>query len=158
MAVAKKGEKSYSIQKLWSRQKEIIRLVASGLHTQREVAEILGIAESTVSNIVTSALGRQTLDMLEGAADAETVDLMVKIRALAPIALSVQEEMLLDAGTPQRLKNDISNKVLDRAGYVPVNKNLNMNVNRGLTQEDIDSIKRRAKQLSGEVEEAECVD
>jgi len=148
------GNERYDIKRLWGQQKEILRLVASGLYNNKQVAEMVGVTPQTVSNIINSALGKQTLEMLEGAADSEAVDLMIKLRALAPIALSVQEEIMMDDETPKRLKNDVANKMLDRAGYAPINKNLNMNLNAGLKREDIEAIKQRARELQ-EVEMAQ---
>ena len=154
MPYTEDGNKSYDIKRLWGQQKEILRLISSGLYNNKQIAEMVGVTPQTVSNIINSALGKQTLDMLQGAADSETVDLMVKIRALAPIAISVQEEILLADETSSRLKNDISNKMLDRAGYTPVSKNLNLNLNAGLNNEDLAAIKKRAKELQ-EVEVAQ---
>ncbi len=142
------GNKDYNIVRLWGQQKEILRLVASGLYKNTEVADMIGVTPQTVSNIINSALGKQTLDLLQGAADSDTVDLMVKIRSLAPLALAVQENILTDDATHPRLKNDISNKVLDRAGYMPISKNLNLNLNAGVTAEDLEAIKKRAAELN----------
>jgi len=154
MPYQEEGNERYDIKRLWGQQKEILRLVASGLYKNKEIADMVGVTPQTVSNIINSALGKQTLDMLNGAADAEMVDLMVKIRALAPIALTIQEEILMDDDTPKRLKKDIADKLLDRAGYAPVTKNLNMNLNAGLKREDIEAIKKRAKELQ-EIEVAQ---
>lgn len=140
-------ERSYSITKLWSRHKEIIRLVSSGLYTQNEVAKITGNSIQTISNVMNCALGKQARDILEGVADAEAVDLMARYKVLAPLALAIQQEMLIEESTTKNLKNDIANKIQDRAGYVPVTKNISVNVNRALTREDIESIKSRAREL-----------
>ncbi len=142
------GNKCYDIQRLWGQSKEILRLVVSGLYNNIEVAELVGCTPQTVSNIINSALGKQTLEIMEGAADSETVDLMVKIRAFAPIAFAVQEEMMLDEATPKGLKNKVADKVLDRAGYTPISKNLNLNANVGLTGDDLEAIKKRARELN----------
>lgn len=147
MPYKEEGNERYDIKRLWGQQKEMLRLVAAGLYTNKQIAEIVGVTPQTVSNIINSALGKQTLEILEGAADSEMVDLMVKIRSLAPIALSVQEEIMLDEDTSKRLKVDVANKMLDRAGYVPISKNMNLNLNAGLKREDIDAIKKRAKEL-----------
>ena len=112
------------------------------------MAELVGCTPQTISNIINSALGKQTLEIIQGAADADTVDLMVKIRALAPIAMAVQEEIMLDEATSKGLKNKVADKVLDRAGYTPISKNLNLNLNAGLTGEDIEAIKKRAAELN----------
>ena len=150
-------ERSYSIQKLWGRSKEILRLFASGVYSQVEIAKILGISAQTVNNIVNSALGKQSLEILEGAADAEAIDLVARYKALAPIALSLQTEMMMGTDTTQALKNAIADKIQDRAGYMPVSKNLNVNVNAGLSKEDIAEIKNRAREIMLVREEEESV-
>ena len=147
MPYTPEGNKSYDIQRLWGQQKEILRLVASGLYNNKEVAEMVGVTPQTISNIINSALGKQTLEILEGAADADTVDLMVKIRSLAPIALAVQENIMLDEETPIGLKNKVSEQMLHKAGYVPVQKSISLNANIGLTGDDIEAIKKRAEEL-----------
>jgi len=134
-------------KKLWSRQKEVLRLLASGLCTQKEIAKMLDITPESVNALARSELGRATIEMYDGAADHEAVTVMARLKALAPIALTVQEEMLLDETTPNRLKNDLANKVLDRAGFAPVQRNVSLNVSAGLTAEDLENIKNRAREI-----------
>jgi len=151
------GNESYDIKRLWGQQKEILRLVASGLYTNKEVGDLVGVTPQTVSNIINSALGKQAMEILQGAADAELVDLNVKFKYLAHLAVGVQENILLDEGTSKELQNKISDKFLDRAGYTPVAKNLNMNLNAGLDKDDIDEIKKRAEDLNRIKVEREAV-
>lgn len=140
-------QRSYTITKLWSRHKEILRLIASGLYSQKQVAEIVGTDPQTINNVVNCALGKQTLEMLHGAADAETVDLLARYKVLAPIMLTLQTEMAMEEGTSKPLKNAIANRIQDRAGYAPVAKNLNVNLNRVMSREDLEGIKARVRQL-----------
>ena len=150
------GNENYDPKRLWAKHKEILRLRGSGLYNVKEIAELTGVTHVTVSKIINSALGKQTLAMLESAADEQAVDLMIQIRSLAPIALAVQQEMLLDEeSTPKRLKNDIANKMLDRAGYTPVTKNVNANINVGLTKDELENIKKRARTLREETMEVQ---
>lgn len=137
----------YSVKALWSRHKKILRLLSTGQYSRTDIAESVGVTPQTVSNIANSALGKETLEILNGAADAESVDLMARFKALAPIALSIQQELMMEENTPKRLKNDIANKILDRSGYQPVSKNLNVSVNKELTREEISEIKDRAKEI-----------
>ena len=125
----------------------MLQMHASGLYTRKEIATALSCNVQTVSHIINSELGKQQLAILEGAADAEAVDLMVSIRTFAPVALAIQQELILDEGSTGELKNKIADKMLDRAGYSPVQKNLNMNVNAGLKKEDLDLIKKRAIEI-----------
>lgn len=147
MPYKKEGNKNYQIQRLWGRHKQMLRMISLGLYTVQEIADELGVEHHTVSKVINSELGKEMLAMLAGAADSETMDLMVRIRTLAPVALAVQEDLLLDEGSSGDLKNKIADKMLDRAGYAPVTKNLNVNVSAGLKKEDLDIIKRRAKEI-----------
>ena len=147
----------HEIKRLWGKQKEILRLVASGLYTNKEIAALVNVDPNTVSRIIHSDLGKHTLEMLQGTADVEAIDLMKRIKVLSHIAISVQEDLLMQEGTDAALKNKIADKMLDRAGYTPISKNLNMNVNKGLTAEDLERIKLRAAELRGEVQDAELV-
>jgi predicted transcriptional regulator len=145
--------RSYNIQKLWGRAKEIVRLFASGVYTQVEIAKILGVTAQTVNNVLNSALGKQMLAILDGAADAEAIDLFAQYKALAPVALALQTNMMMDETTSNALKNAIADKIQDRAGYMPVNRNLNVNLNGELTKDDVAKIKDRAAELRALQEE-----
>jgi len=140
---------SYVIKRLWGQQKEILRLVASGLYNNKTIAELLGVTPQTISNIINSAIGKQTIDMLQGTADLDSIDLLARLKSLSHIALTVQEDMLLDEATNPGLRNKVADKILDRSGYTPITKNLNMNVNAGLDADDMKKIKERANELRG---------
>lgn len=142
-----KDNKNYNIARLWGRHKNMLSLFSTGLYTIKEIAKQLGVSPQSVSHIVNSELGKQHLAMLNGAADSETMDLMVRIKAMAPIALAVQEELLLSEESTGDLKHKIADKMLDRAGYAPITKNLNVNVSAGLKKEDLDLIKKRAMEI-----------
>jgi len=145
-----KGEdniRSFEPKRLWGKQKEILRLIASGLYTRKEVAEMLGVTPQTVTNITRSELGRSMLQMMDGASDHEVVTTVAKIRALAPIAAMVQEEMLLDDDTSPALRNAVANKILDRTLGAPIARSMSISVSAGLTMEDLNSIKQRAREI-----------
>jgi predicted transcriptional regulator len=140
-------------KRLLSRQKEILRWVSSGLYNHKEIAEILGVTTATVCNIIRSELGRKTLAMFEDSADFDVVQMQERIKTAASLALTIQEDMMLDEETPLRLKKDLTDGFLNRAGFSPVNKNMNLNVSAGLTREDIERIKTRARELEESVRE-----
>jgi hypothetical protein len=148
----------HEIKRLWGKQKEILRLVASGLYNNKEIAAMVDVTPQTISNIIHSSMGKNTLEMLQGTADVEAIDLMKRIKVLSHIALSVQEDLLIGDGATPDLKNKIADKLLDRAGYTPISKNLNLNVNKGLTSEDLERIKKRAAELRGEMFEEAVVE
>jgi len=150
-------ERAYKIKNLWGKPKEIIRLFAAGIFTQIEIAQIVGCDAQTVNNILNSELGKEHLSMLDGAADAETVDMLKRYKILAEVSLSIQQEMLLGDYTSLSLKNKIADKIQDRAGYTPISKNIHMSVSSGLETSDLDRIKARAKELK-EIEEGVYVE
>jgi len=141
------------IQRLWGKQKEIIRLSASGLYTNKEIAEIVGVTPQTVSNIINSELGQSQIEILQGMRDAEAVDVSIMIKKLAPIALSIQQELMLSPDEKSELKSRIADSILDRAGHVPISKGVQLTV--GLTSKDIAEIKARAEELQMEVKAIE---
>lgn len=157
MPYDEEGNKNYEIQRLWGSHKSMIRMHASGLYTRKEIAEALGVTPQTISHVINSELGKQMLSMLEGAADSESVDLMVSIRSFAPVAVAIQQEIALDESTTSELKNKICDKMVDRVVGTPMSKNLNMNVSAGLKKEDLDLIKQRAIEIKNltKVEEDE---
>ena len=157
MPYKEEGNKKYDIARLWGRHKTMLSLFTTGLFTIAEIAEQVGYTPQTVSHIINSELGKQHIAMLEGASDSESMDLMVRIKSMAPMALAVQEGLLLDEGSSGDLKYKISDKMLDRAGYAPISKNLNVNVSTGVKKEDLDEIKKRALEIKNlsKVEEEE---
>lgn len=82
---------------------------------------------------------------MQGAMDADTVDLGIKIQQSAPRALRLIEDII--AGTEDEasisLRARMADKHLDRAGYSPV-KRLQV-ASAQLTREDIEEIKERAR-------------
>ena len=147
MKIVKIRGKEYDIERLWSNQKEILRLVASGIYTPQEVANLCNVAVSTVYRLIKTEMGQQYIEMISGASDQDAVDVTSRVKALADIALSVQEDFLLDSTLEKGLRNKIADKILDRAGHVPVTKNLNVKIGAGLTIDAIEQIKVKANLL-----------
>lgn len=138
--------KDYNIKKLWANQKEILRLLASGIYSPQEVADICKVHVSTVYRLAKSEYGRQHMAMIEGAADADTSNLVSRIKSLAPIALSIQADMMLDLDVDPKLRDKIADKIIDRAGYAPTTK-IDMTSRKGLSHDDINSIVEKAEEL-----------
>ena len=141
-----KNSKHYAVKKLWSNQKEILRLLASGLYSPKQIADIVGVNVHTIYRLSKSEMGKQYIEMIEGAGDAEALEINSRLKQLAPIALSIQEDILFDESNPT-LQNKIADKILDRAGHVPVTKNITGVVSAGLTRSDIAGLKEKAKAL-----------
>ena len=138
---------AHQIVKLWGKQKKILEMKSQG-YSIKEIIRATGMEKTSIQHILGSELGRNHMAMIEGASTFEAFDIISKVKALSPVALEIQEMMLLSDDTSPRLVNDIANKILDRAGHAPVTKTMNANLNVGLTKEDLDAIKARAKELS----------
>lgn len=143
---------NYDIKKLWFNQKEILRLLASGIYTPKEVAEMCDVAVSTVNRLARTEHGKEYMEMISGAADNDTRFLVSRINKAAHIAFSVQLDMMMDENEKSSIRNNIADKIMDRAGYTPISKSMNMNVNQFLENDDISDIKQRAMELKKENE------
>ena len=153
------GGKKYQIKEIWASQHEILRLAILGWKGS-EIAAKLNCTEATVSNCVNSEIGRRQLQIMQGARDGETLDIMKEIRDLAPKALKVIEQTMDDpiAGPKTRLSAAVD--LLDRGGFAAPKVIQGQFVTAHLTVEDITELKNRARQIiatSEEVAEAEVI-
>lgn len=82
---------------------------------------------------------------MHAARDIDAVDISQEIKALAPAAVKVLEE-LMDNDLPN-IKLKAAQDVLDRAGFAAVKTIQTANIHAHLTREDIDDIKKRAKDI-----------
>jgi hypothetical protein len=140
-----KAERTFRIGQLWDTHHEILRRLSLG-EKGSVIAEDLGVSKAMVSYTKNSKLGEDRLGILRGAMDAETIDLGIRINKFAPKALELLEDVVEgkfeDASIALRAR--YADRHLDRAGYSPVKK---MAVaSASLTREDIEGIKKRAKE------------
>lgn len=96
-------------------------------------------------------------------ADMDAVEVQKEIQALAPYALNVMEELMLDRTTKQEVRAKLAGSILDRAGHGAIRKHQVLTGH--LTKEDMDEIKKEAAQYapirrngSAEVEDAEVIE
>lgn len=156
------GNRKYSIQKIWDRHNEIIRLILLG-QDNISIARELGVTPQNVSDVRNSPIVRERLEILQEERDASAVDISKRISRLAPKALDVMDEILrgeaaCTAGDRLRAAVD----VLDRGGYSAPQRH--EHVHGVLTGKELLAIKKRvekAKEIaedSGEVQDAEIVE
>ena len=149
---AGRPNQTYSLQKLWGKQEEILRYFAIGTKP-RHIAEALGVTVQTVHNICNSSLGQAKIRQLQGHRDVEFMQVQHRIAELAPVALEVAEETMLAATTPTKLKYKIAHDVLAMAGHGPVQKAVVRQTAR-LSDEDRKAIDAIAKTfINGEPED-----
>ena len=162
MAKLPTGNRKYQIKQLWSRHEEINRRLLLG-QKSKDIAKDLKISEATVSYTKNSKLAQKELGIMKAARDASTMDVAQQIQEIAPQALEILEEIMVDDDSQKSLKAKVATDLLDRAGYSPPKKVLGMVAHQHFTGDDIEKIKARAKKIGigtgaiiqeGEVEDA----
>jgi hypothetical protein len=143
----KKPRAYKDIGNLWEKHYEMLRLCSLGM-TNPQIAETLGVSVYTVKNITESTLGRQHLMVLRGSRDADTVDLMQRIRDFGPKCLDVLEDVIAGknvGGEKPKLTVRV-NAAKDYLNRIPEVSPHSRRDNRTalMTLEDIQNIKRRA--------------
>lgn len=142
----------YDLAKLQERHREILRLAAMG-GTDKDIAARMGVTTVMVRYTRRGALGNKQLIMLRNGRDMAAMDISERIQELAPDALRVIEEVV-QQGTIDNVPIDrkeriaASNKILDRAGHVPPQKIIGNINHRLLTNDHIQEIKDRAREIS----------
>jgi hypothetical protein len=140
---ASSGRK-YQIEMLWETHREILRLKLLRF-THRDIANVLGIAEATVSYTVNSAVGKRHLEVMRGAADADTLDMAKEIRDRLPKALEILDEVMNDPNAPKALRAREANNIIDRAIGKPPQTVKAEHLHAHLTAEDIEDLKKRGR-------------
>src|SRR5215510_336005 len=138
-----KDARKYNIKKLWQLHANITQQVSLG-KTNVEIAEQLDITPQTVSNVRNSPIGKEKVEILTAAMDAETVDIGRRIREFAPKALEYLERIIegREPGASVALRAKYAAQHLGRAGYGEITKVHSLNAT--VTKDDIEAIKQRA--------------
>lgn len=139
----------FEIKEMWERHHQICRLAVMGLKG-KQIAETLGLSEQTVSNTLNSQIVKRHLHILRDAADLAAVDVAAEIKALAPLAARRLREIMENDATETKLQASVSQDMLDRAGHGAIKKVQSENLHAHLTLDEIEEIKRRARQLAQE--------
>jgi len=139
--------RKYEIGQLWDIHHEIIRRISLG-ERGSDIARDLGVTQTMVSYTKNSRIAQDKIDIMRGAMDADTVDLGIRIREIAPKALELLKEVVDGNGAGKEatigLRVGTAKDILDRAGYGAVKKFMGLHAQ--LSPEDIDRIKRRARE------------
>lgn len=144
------NRRQYEITHMTERHHEIARRLLLG-QGNTEIASALGITPQMISVVRNSTCVREKLATMSGARDMDSVDLAKEIRELAPKALKVLEEIMVDTNAPKHVRLSAARDALDRAGYAPVKK---VDVNSAhivLDAEAIEAMKKRAYEVAGDV-------
>ena len=138
------GTREYQIQKIWNSHHEMMRLAICGWK-QSDIARHLNVSEAMVTYTLNSEIVRKQMSIMQGARDADALDVAIEIKRLAPLALQRLKEVLQDEAAQARLRVDVAKDLLDRAGYAPIKQVEGKMFNVHLTAEDIEDIKARAR-------------
>ena len=141
--------KPFAIKKMWDRHHEIARRLVLG-EKPTDIAKDLGITKETVSNTRNSPIVRDHISVLQAARDVECIDVAQEIKATAPKALKLLQDILepdtdIGQSASPALKAHTARDLLDRAGHAPVRK-FSGEIAHGLfTAADVAELKARTK-------------
>ena len=140
----RKSPGSYQLKKMKAVHRRIAEHAALGL-PDKDIATLVGVSPKTVSYTRNSKVVQDYMDILEKAAQGQTVDTLTELRELAPFAARTLEVLMLNPNTDDKIRASVAQDLLDRAGYAPVKKvaTAHMNV---LDTKDIAEIKQRARE------------
>jgi len=147
----------YTLQKMNQMHHEIVRRIVLG-QKDHEIADAIGCTKATVKYTRESPVVKQKLEIMMGARDASVLEVRKRINSLAPLALQQLEEMMIDETASDATRTKIAQDLLDRAGYNPVAKSMDLTK---FTQDKMEEIKKRARRnglvVDEEVEDAEVL-
>lgn len=141
--------KSWVVNEMWDLHHEIARMLLVGVKNT-VIAERLGCSPQTVSNVRNSPVVKEKLAIMQGARDANSVDVAKEIQKLAPKAIEFHRTILeagkdnVEVTNGQRFKS--AESILNRAGFAPQPPaQRHEHVHAHLTAEQLEGIKERAR-------------
>ncbi len=147
------------IKELSSRHQQMARLLVGG-HSQAEIGRMLGMHKSTVSRLMKDPAIVREVKRLQEMADVNSTTCVPgipeKISEGAYKAIQVLQDILNDERNDPdmlKVKSNVALELLSRAGFGP-KKQVNIqeaSVSAHFTSEDIEEIKRRARQARPEL-------
>ena len=140
-------KKRYQIKELWSNHNEILRLKVLGVSNVR-IAEIVGMAKETISLVLNSDIAIAKLKIMEGARDAETIEVAVEVKKMIPEALKIYEKIIKGDKEISKLQKDTADTLVMSLGGYEVPKKIAVG---HFSAEAIEDLKVRGKQLAKEI-------
>ena len=141
--------KAWQVSEMWAVHREIARRITLG-QKNTVIAEALNCTKEMVSLVRNSPVVMEHSEIMQGAADAETVDVAKRIQDLAPKSLDVLKDILEDKDdrASLALRAKVAESLLDRAGHSKIQKVQSLNTH--LTLEQLNGIKARALEKARE--------
>jgi len=156
--------RSEGLQRLAAVHHNIIRMTAAGLRGT-QVAALLDITPQTVYNTLATDLAKAELARLRQGADEAFLDVQERLQLVSPSMLDILVEAALDPAESTKLRTDIANTLLDKAGHKPVQRTVTA-VGGKIDVDFLTEVKKRAaairdertKALYADAETVEVVD
>lgn len=147
---AGRPKKKFELTKLQALHHEILRMKLTGLKNLH-IAEYLGISKETVQYTVNSSLGKAKLQLMQAAADSNSIDFQQRIKNMLPHVAEFCEGQLDPAKMPEHPNPDLQLKVAkfvaaDLAGVTAPKRVDARHVHAHMTTDDIEALKKRGMQ------------
>ncbi|KKK86654.1 hypothetical protein LCGC14_2761080 [marine sediment metagenome] len=152
------GSKKKTLQTLRARHHNIIRLLVQGF-THQAIADHLEVSVGMVSRTANSELGKQKILAMQAEADTASIDIVREFAELAPVALEVAEDIMVDNTEKASDRLNAVKVILQGAGHTGNHNRLDINVHH-LTDEDIQAAKMLGRERGKvfEIEEGKEVE
>lgn len=142
-----------TLKELKSQHRNIIQMAFNGYKNQ-EIAERLGMAQSTISTIIRSPLGQAYMNGLQDRSQEATLDVRKKLVSLNKDALNTISRLLdPKEKAPHSVQFSAAKDVLDRTGYkAPDRLNVDMTFQTKTDEEldaEISAIEASVKRING---------
>lgn len=147
------------VNEMWDLHHEIARRIVLG-EKNVAIAEALNISPQTVCIVRNSPVVQEKISLMQGARDADTIDLSKEIKEIAPDALKLLKEIIRGEGDGKaasiNLRAREANGMLARTGYGIPHRVQSENLHAFITSEELRQIKQRAI-TNGDVIDVEVV-
>lgn len=122
----------------------MIRLLFLG-RSNKDIAKLVGVTKEYVSKIRNSEMAKEQLDLLNGAANHNVLQLKQRIEELAPVALDVLAGVLEDNEADLKYRIKVAQDLLDRSREGAKTQHIeSRNVHAVVTPDMLERIKERA--------------
>jgi len=145
-AVLEEKSRKYQIQKLQDNHREILRLAAIG-HKPGEIAQMMGMTQLMISNVLGSELGKAHLNELHETRDDIFLKTAKELEDLLPKATAVFHEILSkEVATNPMQRHRVAESLLDRVGFGKHTKVEQTSTNTSLDLTELARIREKAKE------------
>lgn len=153
-------KKVFEATQMWDIYQEIARRIVLG-QKNVEIANDLGVTPAMISYVRNSPIVQERINKLQAAADGDAVSVSRRIKALAPQALDLIEQLIVKGKVeqetiPAKVRAEFAKDMLDRAGHGAVKEIKASHLHGHFTSDDIEKLKARA--LGGAIEAAVIVE